>query len=115
MRSDRARLQDILEAIADIARHLPTERSAFEASELAQIWCVHRLQIIGEASRALSEGFRERHPAIPWRAIIGMRNHLIHGYFDVDPDVLWIAVTVRVPELHRQIAEALAKDPAVRE
>ena len=115
MRSDRARLLDFLDAIADFARHLPSDRGAFEASELAQVWCVHRLQIIGEAARGLSEAFRGRHPEVPWRAIVGMRNQLMHGYFDVDPDIVWVAVSERVPALRLQVQAALQTDPEVRD
>lgn len=115
MRSDRARLLDILDAIADIARQLPSDRSAFEASELAQVWCVHRLQIIGEAARGLSAAFRGRHPDIPWRAIVGMRNHLMHSYFEVDSEIVWVAVSERVPSLRLQVEAALHTDPEVRE
>ena len=46
---------------------------------------VNRLQIIGEACRGLSEAFRARRPEVPWRAIIGMRHHLVHAYFTIDP------------------------------
>jgi len=74
---------------------------------------VNRLQIIGEACRGLSEEFRSRHPEIPWRAIVGMRHHLVHGYFTIDPDIVWVAITERVPELERQIRRALETDPTV--
>src|SRR5690242_9845253 len=107
MRSDRAYLLDILDAIADIERYRTT-RPAFDADERTQIWMVNRLQIIGEACNRLSDSFRSRHSGIPWRAIIGMRHHLVHGYFDVDPDIVWSAVVDRVPELKAGIEAALA-------
>lgn len=113
MRSDRAYVVDLLDAIADIERYRTT-RAAFEADERTQVWMVNRLQIIGEACRKLSDGFRERHPEVPWRAIVGMRHHLVHGYFDIDPDVVWSAITDRVPELKAQIEAALATDPEVQ-
>ncbi len=69
---------------------------------------VNRLQIIGEAARHLSQSFREEHPEVPWRLIVGMRDHLVHGYFSIDPDVVWAAVDERIPELRDQIAAALA-------
>ena len=76
---------------------------------------ISRLQIIGEACRKLSERFRARHAEVPWRAIIGIRHHLVHGYFDIDADVVWAAITERLPALKDQIAAALATDPSVRE
>lgn len=115
MRSDRVYLHDMLDAIRDIARHRPAERTQFDADELTQVWMVNRLQILGEASRRLSDEFRARHPEIPWRAIIGMRHHLVHGYFDIDLDIVWVAISEEVPRLAQQIATAIATDPGVQE
>jgi uncharacterized protein with HEPN domain len=115
MRSERAYLLDILDAIRDIERYRPESRAAFDEDERTQVWMVNRLQIVGEASRKLSDEFRSRHDSVPWRAIIGMRHHLVHGYFVVDPDVVWSAITERVPELERQVQEILAQDPTVQD
>ena len=69
----------------------------------------YQLQIIGEACGRLSDDFRARHPEMPWRAITGMRHHLVHGYFDIDPDIGWVAVTERIPQLKNQIQAALSR------
>lgn len=113
MRSDRAYLLDILDAIAGIERYRST-RAALDADERTQVWMVNRLQIIGEACRKLSDGFRARHSEVPWRQIIGMRHHLVHGYFDLDPDVIWAAISDRIPELKAQVEAVLTTDPEVR-
>jgi uncharacterized protein with HEPN domain len=76
----------MLDAIHDIERYRPSTREAFEEDERTQVWMVNRLQIIGEASRKLTEMFRNRHSEIPWRAIIGMRHHLVHTLTS-DPEV----------------------------
>jgi uncharacterized protein with HEPN domain len=115
VRSDRAYLLDILDAIHDIARYLPATRAAFDTDERTQVWMMHRLQIIGEACARLSDAFRARHAEVPWRAIMGMRHHLVHGYFSVDPAIVWAAVTERVPELERQVRTALDTDPSLRQ
>jgi uncharacterized protein with HEPN domain len=115
MRSDRAYLLDILDAIHDIERYRPESRVAFDDDERTQVWMVNRLQIIGEASRRLSDDFRVRHDAVPWRAIVGMRHHLVHGYFAVDLDMVWTAIREGVPELKEKLQLALANDPAVQE
>jgi uncharacterized protein with HEPN domain len=113
VRADRDCLLDIRDAIEDIERHRTT-RAAFDEDERTQVWMVSRLQIIGEACRRMSSGFQDRHPEIPWRLIIGMRHHLVHGYFEIDPDVVWVAVERHVPELRGWIDAALANDPEVR-
>lgn len=114
MRNDRACLLDMLDAIAGIERYLGN-RESFDADERTQAWMVSRLQIIGEASRHLTDGFRSRHSDVPWRLIIGMRHHLVHGYFDIDPDVVWEAITDRVPDLKRAVERLLATDDALQD
>ena len=49
--------------------------------------------MIGEAARHVSQEFRDRHPQIPWEAIVGMRHKIVHDYLDVDEDVVWDSVT----------------------
>ena len=58
-----------------------------------------QLEIVGEAAKNLSPEFRAAHPEIPWRAMAGMRDVLIHAYRTVDRDAVWSAVTVSVPAL----------------
>jgi len=81
-------LRDILEAIAAIERHLDRDRAAFEGDERLQGWFVRNLQIIGEAARALPEEIRALAPDIEWAKMIGMRNLLVYGYFEIDSDIV---------------------------
>ncbi len=99
MRDPKERLRDILEAIAAIERHLPGDKGAFEHDELLQTWFLRHLQIIGEAARGLPEEVRALAPDIPWPKIVGMRNVLVHGYFDIDTDIVWDAASRDVPAL----------------
>lgn len=89
MRSDRDRLTDVLESIERIERHTSAGRQVFDTDELIQVWVVRHLQIIGEAVSHLSEDLLIRFADVPWRSIIGMRHILVHGYFDVDLDLVW--------------------------
>ncbi len=107
MRDPRERLRDILEAIAAIERYCDRDKQAFEGDELLQTWFLHHLQIIGEASRALPEDVRVLAPEIPWPKIIGMRNVLVHGYFDIDTEIVWEAATRDVPALKPAIERLL--------
>lgn len=92
MRRDEDRLRDMLDAIAAIQRRVGAERAVFDADELIRVWCLHYVTIIGEAAATPSEQIREKHPACPWREIIGMRNAVVHGYFAVDWDEVWVVV-----------------------
>lgn len=62
-----------------------------------------RSDFIGEAASRLSDDVVQAHPEIPWRQIVAMRNRVVHGYFDVDLDVLWSAVSVDVPQLAERV------------
>lgn len=107
MRDPRERLRDILEAIGNIERYLSRGRDAFEGDELLQTWMLRQLQIIGEAARALPDEVRTQAPGIPWAKIAGMRNILVHGYFEIDTDLVWQAASQEVPELRPQIDRLL--------
>jgi uncharacterized protein with HEPN domain len=107
MRDPKERLRDMLEAIAAIERHAGGERAAFDRDELLQAWFLRHLQIIGEAARAVPEEVRARALAIPWSKIVGMRNVLVHGYFDIDADIVWDAATRELPALKAQLQRLL--------
>ncbi len=107
MRDPEERLRDILEAIAAIERYQDRDRASFEQDELLQNWFLRHLQIIGEAARALPEGARALAPEIPWRSIIGMRSVLVHGYFEIDTDLVWDTVTRDIPLLKPQVERLL--------
>ena len=59
----------------------------------------HMLDASLEAAANVSFDFREKYPEIPWQKIVGMRNRLIHAYFNVNPEIVWTAVTVEVPKI----------------
>jgi uncharacterized protein with HEPN domain len=94
MRDDRERLLDIQESIVHIERYTSQGRAAFDQDELIQTWVVHHLQIIGEASRGISQSLRDKYPAVPWTKIIGMRNILVHLYFGIDKEIVGLSWNV---------------------
>ena len=108
MRDPAERLRDIMEAIAAIERYSGCEKEAFERDELLQTWFVRLLQIIGEAARAIPEEVRALAPEIPWPQIAGMRNVLVHGYFEVDTDLVWDAAVRDVSAMKPAIEHLLA-------
>ncbi len=70
------------------------------------------LEIIGEAASQLSPGLRETHPEIPWPQIIGMRNRLVHAYFDVDDQQVWKSLSEDLPVLISQLEKMQGSDLA---
>ena len=103
MRRDDERLADIIEAAEKIAVRAARGRAAFDGDEDTQIVLVHLIQVIGEAASGLSDGFIAQHPEVPWRQIIATRNRVVHGYFEVDLDILWDVAVIDVPELASQV------------
>ncbi len=107
MRIDTERLRDILEAIANIERYAAQGKEAFAEQELIQVWMVHNLQIIGEAARSISEDFTAQYPEVPWAQIIAFWNIVVHEYFRVDLDLVWLIVVKNLPGLKNQIEAIL--------
>ncbi len=67
---------------------------------------VKDIEIIGEAATRISEDCRRESPEIPWRNIVTMRNRLIHGYFDINLDIVWKTVTEELPPLSVHLQKA---------
>jgi uncharacterized protein with HEPN domain len=78
---------------------LGKSRADLDTDLMFQFAVVRALEIVGEAASRLTEATRAAHPEIPWVNIIGMRNRLAHGYFDLDMDIVWSVVTERLPPL----------------
>ncbi len=111
MRTEALYLDDILDAANAIARFLRNvEKGTFLGDELYQSAVLQKLTVIGEAAARLSEEFRNRHPEIRWRGIIGLRNVTVHEYFGINWDTTWYAATQEVPLLREQIAAILAAE-----
>ncbi len=72
MRKDLERLNDILEAIEAIKKYTSTGRDLFDKDELVRTWCLHHVEIIGEAVSRLSEDIKRKYPVAPWRNITAM-------------------------------------------
>ncbi|MEI6669147.1 MAG: HepT-like ribonuclease domain-containing protein [Acidobacteriota bacterium] len=68
---------------------------------------VHAIEVIGEAAVNVSDETRCVTEAIPWSAIVSMRNRLVHGYFDIDTAIVWRTATAEVPQLLPQLRDLL--------
>jgi len=75
------------------------KRADLEKDEMLALSLVRLLEIIGEAAGDISEEYRAKHPDIPWKKMVGLRNRLIHGYFDIDLDIVWDTVMGDLPPL----------------
>jgi uncharacterized protein with HEPN domain len=99
---------------ARAALSFTSDRTRDDLSEdlMLQFALVRALEIIGEAAARISEPTRTGHPEIPWTAIVGMRNRLVHGYFDVDLEIVWRTATESLPPLILTLESLLCPPPA---
>jgi len=107
MKKDRIYLMHILDAIRKVKQYVSVGYEEFMAHSHWQDAVMRQLEIIGEATKRLSEGLRIQHPAVQWRRIAGLRDVLIHDYMGVDLEAVWQVTQRGVPELEGQIQEIL--------
>ena len=78
---------------------------------------LRNLELIGEAATHIPSHVRAAHPDVPWRAIVGLRNRLAHGYLTISDHVVWTTIQEAVPSLVpslRSVLDAVAEDRAER-
>jgi uncharacterized protein with HEPN domain len=108
---DVSRLQHILGAAQKAVRYTKTRKRAdLDTDELLALGLIRLLEIIGEAAWGISEDLRRKYPEIAWRQMSGMRNRLIHGYFDVNNDLVWETATIELPPLITRIKVVIKKE-----
>ncbi len=108
-RHDEAvRLRHMLDAARKaVALTAGKSRTEIETDEIAQLALARLLEIVGEASRGVSAGYQQTHAEIPWAAIGGLRNRLVHAYFDIDLGVLMDIAQKDLPALVGQLERLL--------
>jgi uncharacterized protein with HEPN domain len=79
----------------------------FYQDRLIQDGVIRQLEIVGEACRSLSEEFRTQYPDLPWSQIIGLRNRLVHAYFDINLGIIWDIVHADIPPLKVEVGRLL--------
>jgi uncharacterized protein with HEPN domain len=97
-------LQDALVAIADVTEFIGSmnlEQFRHDKKTLHAV--VRNLEVIGEAIKGVPAVVRERYPEIAWQRIAGLRDILIHQYFEIDVEIVWDVVTSKLPPLKQQL------------
>jgi uncharacterized protein with HEPN domain len=108
---DASCLQHILEAAQKAVTYTKgRKRADLDDDELLGLGLIRLLEIIGAAAWGISEKLRNLYPEIAWRQMANMRNRLIHGYFDVNNDLVWETVTKELPPLITKIKAVIKKE-----
>jgi uncharacterized protein with HEPN domain len=106
---DLVRLQHMLDATSKILDYTDNcVREDLDNDEKLALALVRLLEILGEAAKNISEPAKRKYPHIPWRQIADARNRLIHGYFDIDLNVVWQIVSTDIPTLNTQLKTIIA-------
>lgn len=108
MNRDQLFLRHILDEIEFLEEYFPENADKELLNDPAvQRFTVRSLEIIGEAVKNLSQPFKEDYPEIEWKEIAGMRDRLVHRYFNVDLDIVYEVLINRLPELKETVLNAL--------
>lgn len=106
---DQVRILHMIDAAESIGAFLAgRQRAHLDQDRMLLFAIIRAIEIIGEAAGRITHDTRLAHPEIPWSAIVGMRNRLIHGYFDIDTEIVWKTVFEEIPFLLTRLHAVVA-------
>lgn len=106
MRSEAQYLNDLLDSSRQIMELVAgLDATTFQADRRTRSAVLHELTVIGESVNKLSAELRNRYPDVPWSLIVGTRNIIVHGYFDLVWERIWVTCTHDIPVLVRRASE----------
>lgn len=105
---DKIRLQYIYDAILEIESYLMhKDFDDFSNNSMMKFACVKQMEIIGEASKHVSDEIKSRFSSVEWSQIVGMRNVFVHEYFGIDTDLVWEIIKNDLPEFKKNVKQIL--------
>ena len=106
LRDDLVLIHDMLDAAKEAVSFVRGKtRDDLNQDRKLVLSLVHLVEIIGEAAGKIGKKFQDSHPEIPWRVMVGMRNRLVHAYFDIDLDRVWDTANDDLPPLIEKLSK----------
>ncbi|WP_295583351.1 HepT-like ribonuclease domain-containing protein [uncultured Lamprocystis sp.] len=101
---DRWRISHMIEAAEDARAFVQgRQRADLDQDRMLSLALTRAVEIVGEAAAQVSAAGRAEMPGVPWQQVVGMRNRLVHAYFDINLDILWDTVELALPSLLAQL------------
>jgi len=108
LKADLVRVHHMLDATREALEFSADKtRLDLDTDRMLCLSLVHLLEIIGEAAVGVSSEFREKYPQTPWSGIVGMRNRLIHSYYDINLDIVWKTGKEVIPPLKAELEKII--------
>ena len=112
-RGDEEWVEDIVSAVADIrADTAGMDFAAFSAKPVVVRSVLYSIAVIGEAAKNISPAFKAAHPDIPWRAIAGTRDRIVHEYFRTNTRRIWDVVVDDIDALEDALRKPMKRPPS---
>ena len=110
MRDYKLYLRDILKALESIEKFVEgMDFEEFQKDDKTSSAVVRKFEIIGEAAKRVPEHIKQEYQQVPWKEMAGMRDRLIHFYFGVDYNLVWITIKERIPQIKPLIKKILGE------
>lgn len=101
-------ISDILDAFRAIREFVKgMDLEDFKQNDLVSSAVIRKFEIVGEAAKRVPESIKQRYPEIPWKLMAGMRDRLIHAYFDVNHELVWETIARELPRLEPLLQKVL--------
>jgi uncharacterized protein with HEPN domain len=108
MRSQKLYLRDIAEAMEAIEQFVEgMEIDNFMQDDKTASAVIRKFEIIGEAAKGISDDIKQRYSQVPWKEMAGMRDKLIHSYFQVNHEIVWLTIKNRIPGIKPMIYQIM--------
>jgi len=106
MKHDDVYINHILEAASELSDFIKgMDKNSFMNNKMARAAAVRQIQIVGEATKKLSDEAKAKYPGVQWKDIAGMRDKVVHDYFGIDYEAVWQTATIEIPALIKVLKE----------